>query len=245
MQTKDMTRMRVGIISDGQYGERAFQAIKQVFDTTWILVPDIPATTMIDEDLDLHVPDRDLYVSYVRHPDIILMLAELHKPLILGVQPGMGLLRQARSINPLVVGPRTMCSLEPDTGIPEIDEFSRYFGHPTFEVSGDKGSATINNITVKRKAPCGSSDAGAVFIKDKHVSTKNLQEFALTVCHECRAPRFGHTCDKEVSGMIHVLALVNALPRDATGALDAATTRFIEGIRSDHARRTGPPEGAE
>ena len=123
--------MKVGIISDGQYGERAFEAIKQVFDTAWILVPDIPATMMIDDDLKLEIPVCDLYLSYVRHPDIILMLAELNKPLILGVLPGTGLLRQARGINTRVVGPRTMCSLEPDTGIPEIDEFSRHFGRET------------------------------------------------------------------------------------------------------------------
>jgi hypothetical protein len=230
--------MKVGIISDGQYGERAFQAIKQVFDTTWILVPDIPATTMLDDDLKLDIPECDLYLSYVRHPDIILMLAGLNKPLILGVQPGKGLLRQARSTNTRVVGPRTMCSLEPDTGIPEIDDFSRHFGHPIYEVSMDDASIVIKDITVKRRAPCGSSVAGATFFKGKRIETQTLQDFALSICHECRAPRFGHSCDKEVSGMIHVLALVQALPKDAMARMDDGTRKFIGGIQSEYQRRS-------
>nr|MDO8112434.1 DUF166 family protein [Candidatus Sigynarchaeota archaeon] len=229
--------MKVGIISDGQYGERAFQAIKQVFDTTWILVPDIPATTMIDDDLKLDIPDCDMYLSYVRHPDIILMFAELNKPLILGVQPGKGLLRQAQSTNARVVGPRTMCSLEPSTGIPEIDEFSRHFGRPIYEVSLDDSDIVVKDIRVKRKSPCGSSVAGAMFFTGKKVETKNLQDFALSICHECRAPRFGHTCDKEVSGMIHVLAFLQALPADAKARLDEGTRKFVEGIQSEYQRQ--------
>ena len=229
--------MKVGIISDGQYGERAFQAIKQVFDTKWILVPDIPATTMIDEDLKLDIPICDLYLSYVRHPDIILMLANLNKPLILGVQPGKGLLRQAQSTNARVVGPRTMCSLEPDTKIPEIDEFSRYFGRPIYEVSMDDANDVIKEVEVKRKSPCGSSVAGAAFFKGKKVEMKNLQDFALSICHECRAPRFGHTCDKEVSGLIHVIALVQALPKDVLSETDEDTKKFIDGVQSEYRRR--------
>lgn len=229
--------MKIGIISDGQYGERAFQAIKQVFDTTWILVPDIPVTTMIDDDLKLDIPDCDLYLSYVRHPDIILMLAELNKPLIIGVQPGKGLLRQAQSTNTRVIGPRTMCSLEPDTGIPEVDEFARHFGHPIYEVSVDDADVVVKDVLVKRKSPCGSSVAGAAFITGKKVETKNMQDFALAICHECRAPRFGQTCDKEVSGMIHVLAFINALPDDIKARLDEGTRNFIEGINAEYQRR--------
>ncbi|MEX2685035.1 MAG: DUF166 family protein [Candidatus Sigynarchaeota archaeon] len=229
--------MRVGIISDGQSGERAFQAIKQVFDTTWILVPDIPATTMIDDDLKLDIPDCNLYLSYVRHPDIILMLAELNKPLIIGVLPGTGLLRQAQLTNPLVVGPRTMCSLEPGSGIPEIEEFSRHFGRPIFEIQVQDADIVIKDVTVKRRSPCGSSVAGADSIKGKRVETKNLQDFALAICHECRAPRFGHTCDKEVSGMIHVLAFIKALPEDVKARLDEGTKEFINGIDAEYRRR--------
>ena len=113
----------IGIISDGKYGERAYTNIKKKFEAKWILVPEIPSNVMLDDTIDLDIPECDLYISYVRHPDMILELAELQKPLILGVLPGIGLLRQAKSINSDVVHAPTMCSLENNTGIPDIDYF--------------------------------------------------------------------------------------------------------------------------
>ena len=81
---------------------------------------------------NLNIPECDLYLLYIRHPDILLELATLQKPLILGITPGLGLLKQAQGINSRVIGPITMCSLEPNTGIPEIDAFAKYFGKPFF-----------------------------------------------------------------------------------------------------------------
>jgi len=200
--------MKVGIISDGKYGERAYENCKQIFETAWILVPDIPSTVLIDEQINLDIPDCNLYVSYVRHPDIILQLAELQIPLILGITPGMGLYQQAKAINPKVISPRTMCSLEPNTGIPEVDEFAHYFGKPEFRIDKDD-EGNVRKVLVIRSSPCGSSQAGANFFKNKKLNIRNLQDLALHVCHECRAPRFGHTCDKEVSGIIHILSFTN------------------------------------
>ena len=77
--------LRVGVISDGKYGERAFENIKKRFKAFWIKVPDIPLNVILDDDVDMSIPDCDMYISYVRHPDIITQLAELQKPLILGV----------------------------------------------------------------------------------------------------------------------------------------------------------------
>jgi len=200
-------KLKIGLISDGKYGERAYENFKQVFETEWILVPDIPSTVMLDDYIDLKIPICDLYVSYVRHPDIILQIAEIQKPLILGITPGMGLYQQAKSINPNVFSPRTMCSLEPNTGILEVDTFANYFGRPQYQIHLDnKGS--VEEVRVLRSSPCGSSQAGANFFKNKVVTAQNLQDFALNVCHECRAPRFGHTCDKEISGIIHILSFL-------------------------------------
>jgi hypothetical protein len=204
---KDINNLKIGLISDGKYGERAFENIKHVFETIWVLVPDIPSYIMIDEEMDLDIPDCDLYISYVRHPDIILQIAELQKPLILGITPGMGLYHQVKKINPKVISPRTMCSLEPNTGIPEVDEFARYFGKPEFQIKRDE-VGNIKEVLINRSSPCGSSRAGAEFFKNKALSVQNLQDLALHVCHECRAPRFGHTCDKEISGIIHILSFL-------------------------------------
>ena len=50
---------------------------------------------------------------------------------------------------------------------------------------------------------------------------KLLQHYGLRICHFCRAPRFGRTCDKELSGLLHIRELVNAI----TGVNPAAAAR--------------------
>ena len=236
MKTHSIENLRVGLVSDGKYGERAFENIKKNFEVVWILVPEIPSNIMLDDDLELDIPDCDIYISYVRHPDIILGLAELQKPLILGVLPGVGLLNQARNINPLVIHAPTMCSLENDTGIPEIDEFTTFYGKPIYEPKIDQ-YGKFREIKVKRSSLCGSSEAGANFLLDKEFNTENLQNFALSVCHECRAPRFGHTCDKEVAGINHLVSLLNAMSPEDLSQIDENLKVFIENIRDEYSRR--------
>lgn len=228
--------LRVGVITDGKYGERAFANINKKFKAEWILVPEIPSNVILDDALDLDIPECDLYISYVRHPDVILQLAELRKPLILGVLPGDGLLRQALSINPNVVHAQTMCSLESSTGIPEIDEFTKFFGRPIYapDISSE---LIIQEIKVKRSSLCGSSEAGAKFLLNKSLSSDNLQNFALSICHECRAPRFGRTCDKEVAGIIHLNSLFNSFPQEITTKFDQNLTSFIENMKNEYERR--------
>jgi hypothetical protein len=38
-----------------------------------------------------------------------------------------------------------------------------------------------------------------------------MNRFALSICHNCRAPRFGKACDKEKAGIIHLEELLAAL----------------------------------
>ena len=226
-------KFKVGVISDGKYGERAFQNIKKIFEASWILVPDIPSNVFIEDDFDLDIPECNVYISYVRHPDIILQLAELQKPLILGVLPGVGLYFQAKNINPMVVHAPTMCSLENNTGIPEIDTFTFYFGKPIFEVNLDERQV-FTKIKVKRSSLCGSSNEGSKFLLNKEFNEKNLQGFALTVCHECRAPRFGHTCDKEVAGINHLDSLFNSFNFEFFEKIDGNLKLFINMILNEY-----------
>jgi len=229
--------LKVGLISDGKYGDRAFENIKKLFDIEWILVPDIAPSVMLDDDINLKIPECDLYLSYVRHPDIILEIARLQKPLILGITPGMGLFKQAKAINSRVISPRTMCSLEPNTGIPEVDEFARYFGKPQFQINSD-AEGYIREVSVVRSSPCGSSQAGAAFFKNKKVSVQNLQDLALSVCHECRAPRFGHTCDKEVSGIIHILSFISDIDLKNKTELTTDLKDFLDKLKKEYIART-------
>jgi hypothetical protein len=225
--------LKVGIISDGKYGERAFENIKKTFNTTWIMVPDIDPNLFIDNKMELNIPDCDIYISYVRHPDIILQIAELNKPLILGVLPGYGLYQQAKAINKQTIHAPTMCSLENNTGIAEIDLFTSFYGRPQYEVTSNE-VGTIKHIKVQRSSLCGSSEAGAKYLLHKQINEKNLQDFALNVCHECRAPRFGRTCDKEVAGIIHLKSLIESFPIDTNEKLNKKLREFIESIKEQY-----------
>ncbi|MFX0178814.1 MAG: DUF166 family protein [Candidatus Hodarchaeota archaeon] len=230
-------KLKIGIISDGKYGDRAYENIKKKFETDWILLPEIPQTVILDDKFDFEIPECDLYISYIRHPDIMLQLADLQKPLILGILPGIGLYLQARKINPKVISSTTMCSLENNTGIPEIDLFTSYFGRPIYQVNINE-DWVINSIEVRRSSLCGSSEAGAKFLLNKTFNKENLQNFALSVCYECRAPRFGHTCDKEVAGIIHLVSIFESISSKISNNFDKELKSFIVDIGKEYERRS-------
>lgn len=233
-----MSSLKIGVTSDGKYGERAYANIKTVFETEWILVPEIPSNLILDDEVELNFPNCDLYVSYVRHPDIIIQIAELKKPLILGVLPGDGLLTQLKRVNPDVVHAQTMCSLESNTGIPEVDEFTKLFGRPIYDLTINP-ELFIEEIKVKRSSLCGSSDAGAKFLLNKKLNIENLHNFALSICHECRAPRFGRTCDKEVAGIIHLISLFQSPDLEKLSQKNNELKAFFEDMKKEYYRRKG------
>ncbi|MHA1386425.1 MAG: DUF166 family protein [Candidatus Helarchaeota archaeon] len=222
--------MKIGILSDGKYGERAFQNISKKFECEWIQLEEIPSNIILD-DYEIDIPECDLYISYLRHPDQIFALAELGKPTLLGISFGEGFLRQLQDINPKVLAFPTMCSIEPITDIQEIDEFGQCFGRPNFkiEVEGD----IIKNIEVLRSSPCGSSKVAPNYLIGKKISVSLFQDFAIHVCHECRAPRFGRTCDKELSGLIHIRALIKSLEENDK-IRNNEVSDFIESIEQEY-----------
>ncbi|HUY00223.1 MAG TPA: DUF166 family protein [Candidatus Deferrimicrobium sp.] len=226
--------MKIGIVTDGKYGDRAYENIKSVFPCEWIQLEEISATVILD-DYQLNIPPCDLYISYLRHPDQATALIELGKPTILGISFGPGFLRQVQRTNPKVIAAPTMCSLEPNTNIPEIDEFARHFGRPIFEL--EVKDNTLHNLKVQRSSPCGSSLVGPKFAEGQTISIPFLQDFAIHVCHECRAPRFGHTCDKEISGIIHIRALITGITQKAE-ITDKEVLTFINKIGEEYQERT-------
>jgi hypothetical protein len=200
--------MKIGIISDGKFGDRAFEIIREKFPTEWITAP-FPSGLMVD-DIDLTLPDCDLYISYVRHPDVALAIIDRRKPVILGVSFGPGFLRQAKGINENVIAPPTMCSLEDNTWVPEINEFAKVFGRPMFDVK-IRDDGMIDSIQVIRGSPCGSTVAASAELPGIRLSTEQLRHYGLRICHFCCAPRLGKTCDKEAAGMLHIRELVGAI----------------------------------
>jgi hypothetical protein len=209
--------MKIGIVSDGKFGDRAYDVIRERFQTEWILVPFLQS--MVVDDLDLNVPECDLYISYVRHPDVALTLIEKLKPVILGISFGPGFLRQSKAINENIVAPVTMCSLEDTTWVPAINEFAKVFGRPSFDLKVREDD-TIESVRVIRGSPCGSTVAASAELPGTQLSPDQLRHYGLRICHFCRAPRFGKTCDKELSGLLHIRELVRAINEisPATGA---------------------------
>jgi hypothetical protein len=225
--------MKIGVVSDGKFGDRAYEVIRTRFpETVWITVP-FPASAIVD-DLVLDLPACDLYISYARHPDVILAVVEKGKPAILGINPGPGFLRQAKGINKDIIAPVTMCSLEDTTWVAEINEFSKVFGRPEFEI--DCGAGEIRAIKVLREAPCGSTRVAASEIVGRPVSVETLRHFGLRICHYCRAPRFGRTCDKEFSGIHHIRECIRALQGSGV-PLDPSISGFANEIEDLYKER--------
>jgi hypothetical protein len=206
--------LRIGVLSDGKYGDRAYENIKRRFPTEWILI-ETPDSPLID-DVRLDLPICDLYISYLRHPDMVLALMEKKVPTILGVSFGLGFLSQAKQVFDKVLAPMTMCSLEDNTDVREFNEYSKFYGRPNFNVklNGDR----ISNLEILRESPCGSTRGATSDIIGVPLSVEMLQFFALRVCHYCRAPRFGRTCDKEFSGVLHVHELLKSVLRSSSAA---------------------------
>ena len=184
--------MKIVIISDGKYGDRAVEVVKTEFpETKMVIVEEMDPHQLIDdfefpEDIEKEIQESNLIVSYVRHPDVASELCYYDKPVILGIFFGEGFLRQIQDDNPFVVMPSSMCHLLPNTKSSEINEFATKFGKPIFEIFLD--DSVIREIKLTAQSPCGASKAGVDFLRGKKLTTENLNEYALLVRHECREP---------------------------------------------------------
>jgi hypothetical protein len=130
-------------------------------------------------------------------------------PVLLGVNLGPGFIAQAKEYNLAVVGPETMCSILPNTEFWQINEYAKVFGRPVFHVILD-GEKVIWCQPIRR-SPCGSTDAASRELNGQVFNQEAMNRFALSICHNCRDPRFGKTCDKEKAGIIHLEELVSSL----------------------------------
>ena len=58
--------LRVCIVSDGAFGDRAFEQCMARFPTDFALVELLPPTVV--DNVAIEVPEADLYLSYLRSP---------------------------------------------------------------------------------------------------------------------------------------------------------------------------------
>ena len=217
--------LKIVIVTDGPYGDRAFDNIKKKFKTEFITL-EKPTSMFMD---DIEIPEKDIklienaniLITYTTHPDLTLELVErfIDKVdwIIVAAWQGEGFKNQLKS-HPNVICPYIMCELE-EIGTPLFDEFASQIGKPQVELRFDGNK--LKDVTVLKSSPCGSTTFVAEFIEEKYlnkrVDTENLPtEAGLKLQHyPCRAAKIrlftDEECKKEKASGFHRDAFKEAL----------------------------------
>ena len=223
--------MRIVIISDGKYGDRAVVLIKEFFpETELIELPEYDASEIIDE-VDLSseaeevINSADLLVNYHRHPDISYELAAYGKPMIQAIYNGEGFINQLqKEFGAHIIMPSSMCALKAqdytelrqNPGGEVFYRFSQVFGSPTYKIEMQGDSDIIKNVELIRQSPCGSTRESLSFLKGKPVNEETLNAFAMNVRNECREP-VSYVINRrgvaENATMTHIIPLIEALKK--------------------------------
>ena len=182
MRCKGM--LKVVIVTDGPYGDSAFETINELFDTAFIEI-EKPEAMFIEEIL---IPERDLkiiesvdiLIAYTNHPDVTLILVEMFHNKVdwmaIASWKGDGFKNQIES-HGNVTCPYIMCELE-ENGNSKCDEFVSKIGKPKIVLEYDNDR--ISDITVLESSPCGSTAFVAGYLKEKYVGKKpDIGEFPL------------------------------------------------------------------
>ena len=217
--------LKVVIVTDGPYGDRAFETINELYDTAFIEM-EKPEAMFIEE---IDIPERDLkiiesaniLITYTAHPDVTLILAEMFHDKVdwmaIASWKGDGFKNQLESYGN-VTCPYIMCELE-ENGNPLWDEFVSKIGRPKIVLEYDDDK--IRDITVLRSSPCGSTAFVAGYLKEKYIGKKpDLEEFpleaGLKLKHDpCRAATVRlfseEECKKEMASGFHRDAFEDAI----------------------------------
>jgi len=211
--------MKIAIVTDGPYGERAYATIKEEFDCDYIVM-EAPTSTFMDE-IDLppetlaRLGKADIILTYILHPDLALDLVDaLHSKvewIIVGAWRGEGFKNQLESYGN-VTCPENMCDLT-ENGNPVFDEFVSKFGRPVVRVNcqGDK----VVDVEVIRCSPCGSTQFVAEEMKGEKTDTLPIKAGLRIQHYPCRAPKMrlfaDDECKKEMAANFHKKAFQEAL----------------------------------
>jgi hypothetical protein len=211
--------IKIAIVSDGPYGERAYATIKEEFDTEFVVL-EPPAGTFVEEveipaeELD-KITRADLVITYILHPDLTLDLVDLiHGQvdwIIVGAWRGEGFKNQLLRYGN-VTCPENMCDLT-ENGNPTYDQFVAKFGRPVVSIScqGDK----VVDIQVERCSPCGSTQFVAEQLKGERTDNLPIQAGLKIQHYPCRAPKMrlftDDECKKEMAANFHKDAFQEAL----------------------------------
>lgn len=219
--------LKVVIVTDGPYGERAFDNIKKEFDTEFIELEQ-PSSMFMDE-LDIpenllsKIKEANILITYTTHPDLTLDLVQMVNEsvdwIIVAAWRGEGFKNQLEGYEN-VTCPYIMCELE-ENGNSVFDEFVGKIGKPKINIimEGDK----IVDISVERSSPCGSTTFVTEYIIDKYAGNSDLEdlpiEAGLKLQHyPCRASKMrlfsDEECKKEMASGFHRDAFDEALKKE-------------------------------
>ncbi len=213
--------MKIVIISDGKYGDRAVVNIKKEFpDTELVILPEYDPNEIIDEvELEDHTVQKiklaDLLINYHRHPDITYEICSFDIPIIQAINNGEGFLNQIRrELDAKIIMPTSMCQLAPNSETEVFNEFARTFGKPEYIIKMRAESNIIDEIQLVRRSPCGSTQESIKIIIGETINEAVLNQFALTVRNECREPMsyvINRTGVADNAMANHFFPLINAL----------------------------------
>ena len=212
--------LKIAIVTDGPYGDRAYDTISNEFDCDFVELeqPD----SMFMEEVD--IPDEaikklqtaDLIISYILHPDLVLeMVDQLYEKvgwIIIGAWSGEGFkksLEEYENVN----CPENMCDLE-ENGDPFFDEFVSKFGKPIVQIELDGNR--VSDVRVVRSAPCGSTFFVAQEMVGEDVNNLPIKAGLKVQHYPCRASKlrlFTDECKKEIAANFHRDAFEDALER--------------------------------
>jgi hypothetical protein len=211
--------IKVAIVTDGPYGERAYENIKKEFETEFIKL-ESPFGMFVD---DLKVPNdklkkisaANIIIMYVLHPDLTLELVEqLNNKvdwIIVGAWRGEGFKKQITRFKN-VTAPDNMCDLI-ENGNPSFDEFVSKFGQPIVKIKckNDK----VVDIEVIRCSPCGATSFVAEELSGHNTESLPIKAGLKIQHYPCRAPKMrlftDDECKKELAANMHKNSFENAL----------------------------------
>lgn len=208
--------MRILIVTQGEYGKRMLDNIRQHAPPGWVvegwqapanlpMVMDYPEDYMPDS-----LPAADLILSLGENPGVAELLPEVAKrtgarALIAPVDRSewlpRGLVRQLhkwlQDIGVEGVFPKPLCSLTEthyNLGRHRVEyrneliaEFARHFGRPRFVITVDPESKTIVEARVERDAVCGSARYVAAGLAGVPVDEAEFQAGMLHHHYPCLA----------------------------------------------------------
>ncbi|AAB98843.1 TPA: DUF166 domain-containing protein [Methanocaldococcus jannaschii] len=203
--------MKVAILTDGVYGDRAYNTIKSKFPCDFITVKyygDFDEITISENTIE-KLKDYDLFITYTLNPDLTYELVRKIKELnnkafvLVGAWKGEGFKKQIESFGNAFC-PYLMCDIDEDElkdykdyldNYPHLKEFLKYFGKPKVKLYIKNNK--IEKIDVLREAPCGSTSETLKEFVGREFNDKTLIDIGLRVQHFCRAGKIRLFVEKE------------------------------------------------